>query len=325
MDRSPTRKRVLLMSFPTTRHGRYRAGVLHSSLGGHPCPTLGPHHIKDKVEPMAVTQRPHEKLRTPKPLTKPPKKAWPWPLNLYQTAVGKKWVMALTGLGLVGFVVVHMIGNLHLYEGPVEVHEYAEALRDLGGHIIPRTYVLWLLRVGLLGMFVLHIHSAVTLTRMNQVSNSRYQSGRDYAAANFASRSMRWTGPILSLFILYHLADLTWGWFDDDWVRGDPYGNVDRSLSRIPVAAFYIAANVALAVHLVHGIFSMFTSLGWNSPKLNKARRPIAAGIAGLILLGNLSFPIMVQTGVIEEETPLSVLLDELEQDEARELLEAAE
>lgn len=256
---------------------------------------------------MTVTQRPHDKLRTPKPLNKPPKRAWPWPLNLYQTAVGKKWVMGLTGLGLIGFVVAHMVGNLHLYEGPVEVAEYAEALRDLGGHIIPRTYLLWLLRIGLLGMFVLHIHSAVTLSQMSHKSDSRYQSGRDYAAANFASRTMRMTGPIIALFILYHLADLTWGWFDDDWERGDPYGNADRSLSRIPVAIFYIAANIALAVHLFHGIFSMFTSLGINSPKLNPLRRPIAVGIAGLILLGNLSFPIMVQAGVIDDDDGITI------------------
>ncbi len=260
---------------------------------------------------MAVTLRPQDKLRTPKPLHKPPKKSWPWPLNLYQTAVGKKWVMGLTGLGLIGFVIAHMVGNLHLYEGPVEVHEYAEALRDLGGHIIPRTYLLWLMRVGLLVMFILHIHAAVTLSKMSITSDSRYQSSRDYAAANFASRTMRVTGPIISLFILYHLADITWGWFDDDWVRGDPYGNVDRSLSFLPVAIFYIVANIALAVHLFHGVFSMFTSLGINSPKLNPLRRPIAIGISGLILLGNLSFPIMVQAGVIEEETPLEVLLEQ--------------
>ncbi len=266
---------------------------------------------------MAVTLRPQDKLRTPKPVNKPPRMSLPWPLNLYQTAIGKKWVMALTGLGLIGFVVAHMVGNLHLYEGPVEVHEYAEALRDLGGHIIPRTYLLWLLRLGLLAMFGLHIHSAVSLSRMSAISNTKYQAPRDFAAANFASRTMRWTGPIIALFILYHLADLTWGWFDDDWVRGDPYGNADRSLSRIPVAIFYVVANIALAVHLFHGIFSMFTSLGWNSPKFNPLRRPVALGIAGLILLGNLSFPIMVQAGVIEEETPLEILLEQHEEAEA--------
>lgn len=282
--------------------------------------TQAAHADYEMVGFMAVTLRPHDKLRTPKPINKPSKIKLPWPLNLYQTAVGKKWVMALTGLGLIGFVVVHMIGNLHLYEGPVEVHEYAEALRDLGGHIIPRTYLLWLLRLGLMGMFVLHIHSAVTLTRMSAVSSTSYEGGRNYAAANFASRTMRWTGPILALFILYHLADLTWGWWDDEWVRGDPYGNADRSLSRLPVAIFYIVANLALAVHLFHGIFSMFTSLGVNSPKLNAMRRPLAISVAGLVLLGNLSFPIMVQAGVIEEERPL---IEEIELHEAA--LEAAE
>jgi succinate dehydrogenase / fumarate reductase cytochrome b subunit len=264
--------------------------------------------------------RPQDKLRTPKPINKPPRIRLPWPLNLYQTAVGKKWVMALTGLGLVGYVVVHMIGNMHLYEGPVEIHEYAEALRDLGGDLVPRTWVLWALRLGLFTMFVLHIHSAATLTKMNAATNSKYMSTRDYAAANFASRSMRWTGVIIALFVLYHLADLTWGWWDDDWVRGDPYGNVDRSLSRIPVAIFYIVANIALAVHLFHGIFSMFTSLGVNSPKLNGIRRPLAAGIAGLILLGNLSIPIMVQANVIDEDVPLATLLAE-----HTEAMEAAE
>lgn len=294
------------MSFLTLRSRGYRAGVQL-------------YDTENKVGFMAVTLRPQDKLRTPPPLKKPPRLRAPWPLNLYQTAVGKKWVMGLTGLGLIGFVVVHMIGNLHLYEGPVEVHEYAEALRDLGGHIIPRTYLLWLMRVGLLVMFALHIHAAMSLTLSNDSNRDKYRSKQDFAAADFASRTMRWTGPILALFILYHLADLTWGWFDDDWVRGDPYGNADRSLSRIPVAIFYIVANLALAFHLFHGIFSMFTSLGVNSPKLNAMRRPLAAGIAGLVLLGNLSFPIMVQAGVIEEETPLEVLLEEQHAMEAAE------
>ena len=93
----------------------------------------------------------------PKPIRKRPRQL-PFPLSIYQTAVGKKWVMALTGVGLLGFILVHMIGNLHLYEGPVEVAHYGEAFRDLGGDIIPRTYLLWLLRFGLIAMFALHIH-----------------------------------------------------------------------------------------------------------------------------------------------------------------------
>jgi len=78
----------------------------------------------------------------------------PFPLNIYQSAIGRKWVMALTGIGLLGFVLVHMIGNLHIYEGPARMHEYAESLRTLGGGLVPKTFVLWLLRLGLIGMFV---------------------------------------------------------------------------------------------------------------------------------------------------------------------------
>jgi len=227
----------------------------------------------------------------------------PWPLNVYQTAVGKKWVMAVTGIGLLGFVVVHMIGNLHIYEGPVQIHEYAEALRDLGGHLVPRTFLLWVLRIGLIAMFAGHIHAAWSLSRMNHKANHQYASRRDYIAANFASRTMRWTGPIVLLYILFHLADLTWGtWLGDDYVRGDVYHNVTESLSSIPVALIYIVANVALAVHIFHGAWSMFQTLGINNPRYNAARRHFATGLAGLILIGNLSFPIAVQTGLIDED-----------------------
>ncbi len=227
----------------------------------------------------------------------------PWPANLYQTAVGKKYIMALTGIGVLGFVLVHMIGNLHIYQSPLEVNEYGEALRDLGGNLIPRTLLLWILRVGLTGMFVLHIHSAWSLNRMSEASNEKYQSKRDYIAVNFASRTMRWTGPIILLYLLFHLADLTWGWWlGDTYIRGDVYHNVTESMSSIPVAIIYIVANVALAVHIYHGTWSLFQSLGVNNPRYNSARRGLATGLSVIILAGNLSFPIMVQAGLISED-----------------------
>ena len=230
-------------------------------------------------------------------------KQLPWPLNLYQSAIGKKYAMAITGAGLLGFVVVHMVGNLHLYEGPVQIHEYGEALRDLGGHLVPRTLLLWLLRIGLIAMFAVHIHSAYSLSRMSLRSNAAYASGRDYAAANFASRTMRWTGPIVLLYLLFHLADLTWGWWlGDDYVRGDVYHNVVESMRSLPVAIIYIVANAALALHIFHGAWSMFQTLGINNPKYNDARRGVAGGLAALILVGNLSFPIAVQAGLIDED-----------------------
>ena len=242
-----------------------------------------------------------------------PRRELPWPLNLYQSAVGKKWVMALTGLALLGFVLVHMLGNLHLYEGPWETHEYAETLRDLGTEVIPRTWVLWALRFGLIAAFALHIHSAYSLTRMSRAADRRYAGSRDYIAANYASRTMRWTGPLVGLFVVYHLADLTWGHFNPDYIRGDPYHNVVASLSNLPVAIWYIVANVALAVHIYHGAWSMFQSLGINSPRWNPLRRRFAQAFAALILVGNLSFPILVQAGVIDDGGR-SVFRERLEQ-----------
>ncbi len=234
----------------------------------------------------------------------------PWPANLYQTAVGKKYIMALTGIGLLGFVVVHMIGNLHIYQGPLAINDYGEALRDLGGNLIPRTLLLWILRVGLTALFVLHIHSAWSLSRMSEASNDKYQAKRDYIAANYASRTMRWTGPIILLFLLFHLADLTWGWWlGGSYIRGDIYHNVSESMSSLPVALIYIIANVALAIHIYHGTWSLFQSLGISNPHYNRARRGFAAGLSVLILFGNLSFPIMVQAGLINENnrtTPMA-------------------
>ena len=240
------------------------------------------------------------------------KRSWPFPLNIYQTAVGRKWVMALTGIGLIGFVLVHMIGNLHIYEGPARMHEYAESLRTLAGGIVPKGFILWLLRFGLLVMFGLHLHSAITLRNFSGQSSSKatlvggakkYESGRDHIAAGYASRTMRWTGPIIALFLFYHLADLTWGWWlGDDFVPGDPYHNVSESLASLPVAILYIVANIALAMHIFHGAWSMFQSLGVNNPKYNHLRRGLATALAGIILVGNLSFPIFTQTGLINED-----------------------
>ncbi len=240
------------------------------------------------------------------------KRPLPFPLNIYQSAIGRKWVMAWTGVGLLGFVIFHMIGNLHIYEGPAQLYEYAETLRDLAGGLVPRTLVLWILRVGLLAMFLVHLHSAYTLKERSRQASERagfvsgakkYESKRDYIAANYASRTMRWTGPVVGLYLLFHLADLTWGWWlGDDYVRGDPYHNVVESLSSIPVAVIYVVANVALAIHIFHGTWSMFQTLGVNNPRYNGLRRNLATLFAGVILVGNLSFPVLVQAGLVDED-----------------------
>lgn len=236
------------------------------------------------------------------PVQKRPRKPAPFPLDLYQTAVGKKWVMALTGIGLMGFVFAHMIGNLKMYLGPEEFNHYAEFLRELLVPILPRTVALWLMRIGLIVMFALHMHAAYSLTVMNRRARpTAYQSKRDYIAANFASRTMRISGIIVALFLLFHLADLTWGigFINSAFERGQAYENVTYSLGRPLVAAIYIVANLALGVHLFHGSWSLFQSLGINNPKYNKLRKQFAAAFATIIVVGNCSFPIMILAGVV--------------------------
>ena len=179
--------------------------------------------------------------------------------------------MAITGIIGIGYVVVHMIGNLKVYLGTDGTASTRSTLRRVAPRAarasLPRTVTLWLLRMVLIGALVLHLHAAYTLTVINRRARPvKYQTPRDYVAANFASRTMRWTGVIVLLFLAWHLADLTWGWANPDFVRGEVYRNVDASLSRRPVALLYIVANIALGIHLFHGAWSMFQSMGWNSP-----------------------------------------------------------
>jgi len=229
------------------------------------------------------------------------------PLRFYSTAVGKKWVMGVTGVALMGFVLAHLIGNLKLYLSKEEINLYGEALRTMPGALLPRTVLLWTLRIGLILAFVFHIHAAAGLTLINRRARpaaDRYQSKRDYVAADYASRTMRWTGVIILLFLIFHLMDLTWGNANSHFLRGDPYNNLIYSMQRVPVAIVYILAMIALALHLYHGAWSMFQSMGITNPRYNKLRRRFAQGFALLILVGNCSFPIAVQLHLVEVECP---------------------
>jgi len=232
------------------------------------------------------------------PIPRPPRRGHPL-LRFWQSAVGKKWVMALSGIGLLGYVLAHMVGNLKLFLGQSHLNEYAEWLRTLGEPVFPRTVVLWAMRIGLLAAFVLHIVAAAQLTRMNARARSAYQAPRDYVAANFASRTMRWTGVIIALFVIFHLLDLTWGQANPDFVQGDPYNNLFATFERVPVAIVYIVAMLALGLHIFHGAWSMFQSLGLNNPRYNIWRRYFAIGFAAVITIGNISMPLLITTGAV--------------------------
>src|SRR3954452_10004200 len=216
--------------------------------------------------------------------------------SLYSTAVGKKYAMAISGMVLMAFVLAHMIGNLKIYLGASSLDRYSHWLREVGEPALPQQTLLWAVRIVLLVALVVHLHAAYALTQMNRHARPvKYASKRDFAAADFASRTMRWTGIIVLLFVIFHLLDLTWGPANPDFVKGDPYHNVITSFQRIPVALVYVIANVALGVHLYHGAWSMFQSMGW----VTVWRRTFAVAFTAVIVLGNVSFPLAVLFGVI--------------------------
>ncbi len=223
-----------------------------------------------------------------------------WVFDFYRSNIGKKAVMAVSGIAGLGFLVAHMVGNLKLYLGEEDMNHYAEWLRIVLYPALPESGFLWIMRIGLLLAIVVHVHAATALTIANRKARPRkYEGGRDYIAANYAARTMRWTGIIVLAFIVYHLLDFTFGPTNPDYIAGQPYHNVVESFSVWPVAVFYIIANVLLGIHIWHGAWSMFQSLGINNRRFNQWRNAFAVGIAALITVGNVSFPVAVLTGVI--------------------------
>lgn len=223
-----------------------------------------------------------------------------WFGNFYRSAIGKKAVMAITGLILFGWIFLHMVGNLKLYLGSVHLNEYAHWLRAMGTPAMPETGLLWVARIILLICVVFHIHSAYAVTMMSRESRPDGYRERRNVASTYAARTMRWGGVILLLFIIYHLLHLTTGQAHHDFVKDDPYHNVVAGFRIWWVAAIYIVANLALGLHLYHGVWSMFNSLGINHAKFNPWRRVFATAFAVLITAANISFPIAVLSGVVK-------------------------
>lgn len=230
-----------------------------------------------------------------------------WFTDLYRSAVGKKAVMAVTGIILFGFVLLHMVGNLHLYERPLEpggeyeypVDEYGGFLRQVGAPAIPPNGALWILRTVLLAAVVLHIWAAWQVTRLSQQARPVGYQKRDAVAMSYASRTMRWGGVIIALFIVYHLLHFTTGTVHPDFQEGKVHHNLVAGFSVWWVSLFYIVAQVALGFHLYHGVWSLFQSLGWSQPRFNRWRNGFAHAFAWIITVGNISFPLAVLTGLV--------------------------
>lgn len=220
-----------------------------------------------------------------------------WILSFYRSSIGKKAVMAVTGVFLFGWILAHMLGNLKVYLGPEHYNAYARFLITMGAPLLPNKTLLWIVRVLLIIAVVLHIDSATRLTLMNKAARPVGYQQRRYPAATYAARTMRWGGVIILLFVIYHLLHFTFGTVHPNFIEHDVYHNFVTGF-RVPwVSAVYIIANLALGLHLYHGLWSMFNSLGFNHPKLEPWKRVFATAFALVITLGNVSFPIAVLMG----------------------------
>src|SRR5687767_12027838 len=225
-----------------------------------------------------------------------------WFGNFYRSAIGKKAVMAVTGLVLFGWIFLHMVGNLKLYMGPVHLNEYAHWLRALGTPAMPETMALWVTRIILLVCLVFHIHAAWALTVMNREARPVGYRERQYVKGTYAARTMRWGGVIILLFIFYHLAHLTFGKPvapPATFIKDDVYHNVVSGFQIWWVSAIYIIANLALGLHLYHGVWSMFSSVGVTQARFDNLQRTFATVFAVLITAANISFPLAVLTGFV--------------------------
>jgi succinate dehydrogenase / fumarate reductase cytochrome b subunit len=216
------------------------------------------------------------------------------------SSIGRKVIMALTGLVLFGYVVVHMLGNLQIYLGPQALNAYAVKLREMPA-------LLWGVRGLLLVSAVLHVGAAVSLTRTNMAARGIGYRDRRNRESTYASRTMRWSGVIVLLFIVYHLLHLTLGTVHPSFVPGDVYHNVVSGF-RVGIAPFfYILAMLALGLHMYHGVWSLMQTVGLSHPRYDRLRHAFAALITAVVVLGNLSFPIAAMSGLLKDPSSRSV------------------
>jgi succinate dehydrogenase / fumarate reductase cytochrome b subunit len=219
---------------------------------------------------------------------------------LWGTVVGKKVIMAVTGLVLVGFVIAHVLGNLKIFLGAQAIDSYAEFLRTVGEPALPSGLVLWVVRIVLLTCVVLHVTAAVQLTRMNWAARPHGYATRRSIATTVAALTMRWSGVILALFIGFHLLHLTAGvvgFAPGEFVHLSVYHNVVAAFSVWYVALFYVVAMACLCLHLDHGIWSMLQTLGLNDARTTRVFRALSRLVALVVFVGFISVPVAVLAG----------------------------
>lgn len=216
-----------------------------------------------------------------------------------RTSIGKKVAMAVSGIVLVGFVILHMIGNLKFFFGETHFDEYAHFLRTMGAPVIPYHYALWGLRGALVVAVGVHIWAAYSTTVQSKRARPIPYAHTDNIQASYASRTMRWGGVILLLFVVFHLLDLTLGTAHaGTFEEGRVYDNSISGFKHPAVTIAYTLAMGALCLHLFHGVWSMFQTFGRNNHRLTGRLKAMSATIAAVVCLGFLSMPWAVMFGM---------------------------
>jgi succinate dehydrogenase / fumarate reductase cytochrome b subunit len=220
---------------------------------------------------------------------------------IYRTSIGKKVIMAGSGLVLLLFVIGHMIGNLKAFLSERELDSYAEFLRRMGEPIFPHTVALWIIRVAVGLAFVLHVWFAIDLSVHSRRARRQRYAHPDHVQNNPAAFTMRWGGIAIGLFLIFHLAHFTWGWIHPGYtyIRGGVYHNVVESFNQWWLVVIYVAAMVALCLHIYHGTWSMSQTFGVNSRRWDRVIRRTAATVAVVVFLGYIAVPIGVLVGAI--------------------------
>lgn len=212
---------------------------------------------------------------------------------LWQSSVGKKAVMAVTGLILVAYLITHVLANLLVFSGPERINRYAQLLHSNGA-------ALWGARLILLAALILHIIAATQLAIRSRAARPEpYAGGRDPQVSTFAARTIRWGGALILLFLIYHILHFTTGTAHPDFVELNPHHNVSTGFRNPLVAAVYLLAMLAVGLHLYHGVWSSGRSLGLSQPSPRPLHRRVALILAVFVWLGFTAIVIAGFLGLI--------------------------
>jgi succinate dehydrogenase / fumarate reductase cytochrome b subunit len=215
--------------------------------------------------------------------------------RLWRSSLGKKFLMALSGVILFGFVIGHLIGNLQIFipDGGAAIDAYGRFLQSSKA-------LLWTTRIGLLVAVIVHIVCAIALTAQNKAARPEPYKFKDYRDAGYAARTMMISGPLIALFVIYHLGHFTTGHFHRDFEHLAVHHNMITGFRVWWASVAYIVAMVLLGMHLFHGGWSMFQSVGVNHPRWTPILKKGAAIFAVLITLGYISIPLAIWAGIVK-------------------------